>query len=74
MGALADRAEESLQKFFWLEEQGYMADLLIARPGQPAAEAVRGQRVALQLSLGHRLWISSRERRRAGLWPRPCVI
>ena len=37
--ALADRAEASLVKFFWLEERGYLADLLIARPGQPAAEA-----------------------------------
>jgi hypothetical protein len=37
---LADRAEESLQKLFWLEETGYMADVLIARPGQSAAAAV----------------------------------
>ena len=36
---LADRAEVSLLKFFWLGEQGYLADLLIARPGQPAAAA-----------------------------------
>ena len=38
--ALADRAVESLRKLFWLEEPGYMADLLIARPGQTAAAAV----------------------------------
>jgi len=38
--ALAERAEQSLQKLFWLEEPGYMADLLIAGPGQAAAEAV----------------------------------
>ena len=38
--ALADRAEESLRKFFWLEEPGYLADLLIAKSGQPAAAAV----------------------------------
>jgi glycogen debranching enzyme len=37
--ALADRAETSLLKLFWLEERGYLADLLIAKPGQPAAEA-----------------------------------
>ena len=37
---LADRAEESLKKLFWLEEPGYMADVLIARPGQAAAAAV----------------------------------
>ncbi len=38
--ALARRAGESLRKFFWLEDQGYISDLLIASPGQPAAEAV----------------------------------
>ena len=38
---LAERAEESLRRLFWLEELGYMADLLIAKPGQPAAAAVR---------------------------------
>ncbi len=39
--ALADRAEQSLREYFWLEEQGYLADLLIAESGQPAARAVR---------------------------------
>lgn len=37
---LANRAEQSLQKLFWLGEKGYVADLLIANPGQPAREAV----------------------------------
>ncbi len=41
--ALADRAEQSLRKFFWLEEQGYVADLLIAPSGTAAARAVRDQ-------------------------------
>ena len=41
--ALANRAEESLRKFFWLEDKGYIADLLIANPGQAAAEAVVDQ-------------------------------
>jgi predicted glycogen debranching enzyme len=40
---LADRAEESLQKMFWLEDKGYIADLLIANPGQSAAEATVDQ-------------------------------
>jgi starch synthase (maltosyl-transferring) len=40
-GVLADRAEQSLKKFFWMEELGYMADLLIAKPGQSASQAVR---------------------------------
>jgi len=39
--ALADRAEQSLREFFWLEDKGYLADLLIAQSGQPAAGAVR---------------------------------
>jgi len=38
--ALADRAENSFKKYFWLEEQGWIADLLIAKTGQSAAEAV----------------------------------
>jgi glycogen debranching enzyme len=37
--ALADRAEQSLLKLFWLERQGYFADLLIARPGESATGA-----------------------------------
>jgi starch synthase (maltosyl-transferring) len=37
--ALANRAEESLRKFFWLEDKGYIADLLIANPGQAAGAA-----------------------------------
>jgi len=41
--ALAERAEESLRKFFWLEEQGFVADLLIAPSGVSAANAIRDQ-------------------------------
>jgi hypothetical protein len=37
--ALADRAEASLQKYFWLEERGYFADLLVAESGKPASLA-----------------------------------
>jgi predicted glycogen debranching enzyme len=36
---LSDRAEASLQKYFWLEEKGWFSDLLIAKAGQTAAEA-----------------------------------
>ena len=39
-GELADRAEASLLKYFWIEKAGYMADLLVADPGQPAASAI----------------------------------
>jgi predicted glycogen debranching enzyme len=37
---LADRALASLEKFFWLEDRGWFADLLIAKPGQTAKNAV----------------------------------
>ncbi len=36
---LAARALASLEKYFWLEERGYFADVLRSQPGQPAAEA-----------------------------------
>lgn len=38
--ALASRAEQSLLEKFWLEEQGWISDLLIAAPFVPAREAV----------------------------------
>jgi len=38
--ALAAQAMESVDKLFWREPLGYYADLLAARPGQPAAKAV----------------------------------
>jgi predicted glycogen debranching enzyme len=38
---LADRAEASLLRFFWIEEKGYLADCLLAGPGQRAASAVQ---------------------------------
>ncbi|MBE7502167.1 MAG: glycogen debranching enzyme N-terminal domain-containing protein [Verrucomicrobiales bacterium] len=37
---LAAQAEASLQKYFWLEHRGWYADVLLARPGQPAAAAL----------------------------------
>ena len=37
---LADCAEASLHTRFWLEAPGYLADLLMAQPGQSAAAAV----------------------------------
>jgi glycogen debranching enzyme len=36
---LADRAQASLEKYFWLEEQGWFSDVLVAGPGQPAGSA-----------------------------------
>jgi starch synthase (maltosyl-transferring) len=40
---MANRAEQSLRKLFWLEDKGYIADVLFATPGQPAGEAVADQ-------------------------------
>jgi predicted glycogen debranching enzyme len=37
---LAALAEASFKKYFWLEERGYFADQLVAKPGQPAAQGV----------------------------------
>lgn len=37
---LADQAQATLLRFFWLDEPGYLSDLLIAKGGQPAANAV----------------------------------
>jgi hypothetical protein len=59
---LAHRAQASLDRFFWLEERGYFADVLHAPPGQPAREAVPDTAlrsngllvVALGLSVGGR--------------------
>lgn len=39
-GELANQAQDSFIKHFWIEERGYLADLLIAQPGKPAREAV----------------------------------
>lgn len=38
---LADLAQASLQKYYWMEDRGYFADLLIAKAGQSAEEATR---------------------------------
>jgi len=37
---LAERAGASLHKYYWLEDRGWLADLLSARPFVPASEAV----------------------------------
>ena len=38
--ALADRAEASIKRYYWVEDCGYFADLLIAGPGKPASAAI----------------------------------
>ncbi len=37
---LASLAEASFKKYYWLEERGYFADQLVAKPGQTAAQGV----------------------------------
>lgn len=37
---LASRALVSLEKFYWLEEAGYYADLIVAKPGISASDGV----------------------------------
>ncbi len=39
--ALAERALESIERRYWIEERGYYADLLIATPGESSEHAVR---------------------------------
>jgi len=36
---LADKAQASLERLYWLEDRGYYSDVLLAKPGQPAADA-----------------------------------
>jgi starch synthase (maltosyl-transferring) len=38
-GDLAAQSQASLKKYFWIEDRGYLADLLIAKPGQAAGNA-----------------------------------
>ena len=38
--ALADRARASLEALFWIEDRGWFADVLLAKSGVPAAQAV----------------------------------
>jgi predicted glycogen debranching enzyme len=38
-GELAGRAMASLEKLFWLEDKGWLADVLLAKPGVAAPEA-----------------------------------
>ena len=39
-GGLAERAAASLEKYFWLEDKGWLADVLLAKPGVAAREAI----------------------------------
>jgi glycogen debranching enzyme len=39
-GGLAERAATSLEKYFWLEDKGWLADVLLAKPGVAARAAI----------------------------------
>ncbi|MGN6553535.1 MAG: amylo-alpha-1,6-glucosidase, partial [Verrucomicrobiota bacterium] len=53
---LASRALDSLEKYFWLEDRGWYADLLVAKTGQAAASAIASDALRsnclLAISLG----------------------
>jgi starch synthase (maltosyl-transferring) len=61
---LADRAQASLEKYFWLKEQGWFADLLIARPGESAANAVVDDALRGNFLIGVSLGVLNGERAR----------
>ncbi len=65
--ALAGRAEESLQRFYWLDERGYLADLLIAGPNRPAADAVADTALRSNYLLAVSLGLLAGERARRGV-------
>ena len=64
---VAQRAAGSLERFFWLEEQGYVADLLIARNGQSAAEAIIDNALRSNYLLAISLGFFPGERARRGV-------
>ncbi len=63
-GDLARRTEKSFNQYFWLEDQGWFADVLIASAGTPArmappSDALRSNAllpIALGLATGPRAW------------------
>jgi predicted glycogen debranching enzyme len=59
---LADRATASLQRLFWLEGQGYWSDLLIAKAGTPAAQAVIDNALRSNFLFGIALGVLNGER------------
>ena len=71
---LAEQAQASLQKYFWLEERGYFADLLVAKKGQPAPDAVVDDCAAQQLSVRGESRSGHRRARPGVAWMRRCAI
>jgi predicted glycogen debranching enzyme len=63
-GSLADKAGESFQKLFWLENPGWFADVLLAAPAIPAAQAVPDNALRSNALLAVSLGIATGERAR----------
>ncbi len=63
-GELARRAEDSLQKLFWLEDHGYFADVLLAENGKPAQQAVPDTALRSNYLLAVSLGLATGERAR----------
>jgi predicted glycogen debranching enzyme len=61
---IADQAQASLEKLFWRDQQGYYADVLSARPGQPAAQATVDDALRSNCLLAISLGLSHGERAR----------
>jgi starch synthase (maltosyl-transferring) len=61
---LARRAEDSLGKFYWLEENGWWADVLHAKPGVPASLALMDDALRSNGLLAVSLGIATGERAR----------
>jgi glycogen debranching enzyme len=61
---LAQRAEESLQKYFWIEERGWWADVLRAGRGVPASAATLDDALRSNGLLAVSLGVVSGERAR----------
>jgi len=64
-GQLAALAEASLAKYYWMEDVGYIADLLIAGPGVPASQAIvdNALRSNFALAIAFGLFTGERARR-----------
>ncbi len=61
---LAEQATRSLEERFWLEENGWYADVLHARPGVPAARAVTDTSLRCNMLLVAALGLARPERAR----------
>ena len=64
---LAAQAESSFQKYFWLEEHGYFADLIVAGAGRSAADGVVDNSLRSNFLLAISLGLVSGEPARRGV-------